>query len=413
MSMKSPAINNYLDWLGRIEYRNVDNTFTYDKRSYKLIDELFTYLRMLEPINEHGTKELWLTSGRGTIDDFEDLDEAIADGAVKNAKELNDWWLDLFPEEEQWYHLMAGESTDLGYKSIFINNRQIIEVDSTKERGFEHDISEFLEWMLSAVKRCIDELKDGTYNERINKGVPYEYKIGTIVRNDLYDIFPDLRKQFFADISKTEISEFIDLASKQSRNRDNQRIHRFTANEFYKCCALGYKENEYEFTDLSPKEQYYKHSDGRDDGLSEIDGDSVEEYIKWYHRSQIGHPWEVCRGGNSTHVSLYVDHNDKGFCLLVEGSSITRCIEAIKFYLALKRAGYPVNIVNAEELIARLNETEIIGIVPIGVIPLYCGGYFPNEKIIDFMNLPFEERSKVVEKCIWKPLREIRLINID
>ncbi len=39
--MKSPAISNYLDWLGRIEYRNVDNTFTYDKRSYKLIDELF------------------------------------------------------------------------------------------------------------------------------------------------------------------------------------------------------------------------------------------------------------------------------------------------------------------------------------------------------------------------------------
>jgi hypothetical protein len=162
---------------------------------------------MLEPINEHGTKELWLTSERGTIDDFEDLDEAIADGAVKNAKELNDWWLDLFPEEEQWYHLMAGEADDIGYRSIFINNRQIIEVDSTKEHGYEHDISEFLEWMLSAVKRCIDELKDGTYNERINKGVPYEYRIGTIVRNDLYDIFPDLREQFFADISKTEISE--------------------------------------------------------------------------------------------------------------------------------------------------------------------------------------------------------------
>lgn len=36
------------------------------------------------------------------------------------------------------------------------------------------------------------------------------------------------------------------------------------------------KENGYDGTDLSPKEQYYKHADGRDDGLNEIDGDSPE-----------------------------------------------------------------------------------------------------------------------------------------
>ena len=93
------------------------------------------------------------------------------------------------------------------------------------------------------------------------------------------------------------------------------------------------------------------------------------------------------------------------------GDATTRCIESVKFYLALKRAGYPVYIYNAEELIARFNETERIGVVPVGVFPRYCGGYFPNEKIIDFMNLPFEERDKVAEKCKWQPLREIRLID--
>ena len=409
--LKSPAITGYIDWLGHVEYRLVGNTFTYDSKSYVLIEEIFGYIRMIEPINENGVRELWLTSERGTIEDFKDIDEAIAEGEVENARELEEWWLDLYPETEQWYHMAAVEDSDTGYKAIFLNNRHVIEVDPRKEKGFENDISEFVEWLLYAVKRCIDELKEGTYNARINKGVPHEHKTGTIMRRDLYDIFPDMRERFFADISKAEIAEFISLASRQSRNADISRMPSFTANEFYKCCALGYKANGYKFIELPPKEQYYKHADGRDDGLCDIDGDSVEEFIQWYHCSQIGHPWEICKGGNSTHVSLYVHHDDRGFYLSVAGDAVTRCVEAVKIYLALKKAGYPVTIYNAEELIERFNETERIGIVPKGVFPRYCGGYFPHEKIIDFMNLPYEERDKVAEKCIWQPLEEIRLID--
>ncbi len=409
--IKSPTIKGYLDWLGHIEYRLVGNTFTYDSRSYELIEEIFKYIRMIEPINENGVRELWLTSERGAIEDFRDLEDAIAEGEVENAQELEEWWLDYFPQDTQWYHLTAVEDDEIGYKAIFVNNRHVIEVDSRKEKGFANDIAEFMEWLLYAVKQCIDELKAGTYNARINEGVPYEHRTGTIVRRDFYDLFPDLREDFFKDITKAEIEMFIELASKQKDSGDLQKILSFTANEFYKCCALGYKANNYRFTELSPKQQYYKHADGRDDGLSEINGDSVEEFINWYHHSRIGHPWEVCRGGNSTHVSLSVYHDDSGFYLSVAGDAVTRCIEAVKFYLALKRAGYPVSIYHAEELIARFNETERIGVVPEGVFPRYCGGYFPNEKIIDFMNLPYEERDKVAEKCIWQPLREIRLIN--
>ena len=409
-TIKSPAIMGYIEWLGHIEYRLIGNTFTYDSRSYELIDEIFRYIRMLEPINENGVRELWLNSDRGKLEDFKNIDDAIAEGEVENIEELKEWWLDYFPDEIQWYHLSAVEDGETGYKALFLNNRHVIEVDPRKERGFENDITEFAEWLLSAVKQCIVELKNGTYNARLNKSVPYEHRTGTIMRRDLYDIFPDWREHFFKDITKAEISEFIDAASRQKRNADMPRIQAFTANEFYKCCALGYKANNYQYTELSPKEQYYRHADGRDDGLRDIDGDSVEEFVNWYHRSQIGHPWEVCRGGNSTHVSLYVHHDGRGFYLSVAGDAVTRCIEAVKFYLAIKRAGYPVSIYNAEELIARFNETERIGVVPEGVFPRYCGGYFPNEKIIDFMNLPYEERDKVAEKCIWQPLTEVRLI---
>ena len=40
-------------------------------------------------------------------------------------------------------------------------------------------------------------------------------------------------------------------------------------------------------------------------------------------------------------------------------------------------------------------------IVPEGVLPAYCGSWFPNEHIIDYMNLPSEDREKFLPFCTW------------
>ena len=55
-------------------------------------------------------------------------------------------------------------------------------------------------------------------------------------------------------------------------------------------------------------------------------------------------------------------------------------------------------------------ETEKIGIVPKGIFPRYCDSLFPNENVIDFMNLPYEERDRVVSACKWQPLRKVTLL---
>ena len=46
-------------------------------------------------------------------------------------------------------------------------------------------------------------------------------------------------------------------------------------------------------------------------------------------------------------------------------------------------------------------EEEKIGIVPDGVLPAYCGSWFPNEHIIDYMNLPSEDREEFLPFCTW------------
>lgn len=94
--------------------------------------------------------------------------------------------------------------------------------------------------------------------------------------------------------------------------------------------------------------------------------------------------------GNSTHIDLFVRHNEHGYFLSVAGKAWTRSIEAIKFYNALRAEGIAVYLHDAKGITDRLLEKDRIGIVPEHVIPAYCEAWFPGMEILDFMNLPYE-----------------------
>lgn len=190
------------------------------------------------------------------------------------------------------------------------------------------------------------------------------------------------------------------------------RLEQMTANDFYRFCSIGYHANAYSGLDaLSLREQYEAHADGRDEGLGEIDADSPEAFQKWYtdRKRHGGHPWEVCRGGNSTHVALFVRHDEKGYYLEVDGRSWSRCVETAKFFLALSHQGLPVVVDDGKAMSARFLGTDKIGIVPDGVFPRYCESLFPDEMILDFMNLPFEKRNEVASAAVWQPLDRVEL----
>lgn len=404
--MTAPQIDNYIDWLGHIHYREVSCRFSYDKKAYRLIDQIFEVVRKIAPTRNNDVRELWLTAERGPIEDFGDIDELLADGTVESREEFEAWWHERYPEETCWYQFSAVEDADIGYRAIFIGQKFVIEVDERKEKDYPNDISEFAKWILDALNVAYQRLQDGSYNDFVDANLPPQHRTGTLVRKYLWDAFPDARTSFFKNISPADVAEFVKCASEQDsdRRRLTNHLKEMTANDFFSFCALGYKENNYEGCELTPREQYYKHADGRDDGLGEIDGDSLEAFHEWYNdrNHHGGHPWEVCRGGNSTHVSLYVHEDEDGYTLTVAGDAWTRTIESVKFYLALRRAGLPVYMMEATALADRLTEKEKIGIVPEGVMPAYCHSYFPNEHIIDFMNLPDENREKLLPHCVWQ-----------
>lgn len=386
---------------------------TYDEQSYKNIDEIFRLIQVLEPTKENGVIELWLCANRGTIEDFAShygsYEENRDDGAVADQEEYTQYWLSEFPDEVEWYRFAAVEDKPYNYRAIHLGHRRVIEVREKEELGFPDDISAFTDWLLDAVRLTIEAICTGTYNDSVANLLPHKHRVGIIRQSDLWKVYPESKAHFFKNITEDEVVEF--LTSDLDETHPG-KLKLVTANDFYRFCAIGYKANNYEGADLPPKKQYYKHADGRDDGLKRLDPDSPEAFADWLENGERGgHPWEVCRGGNSTHISLYIRKEEDGYSLVVAGSSYSRCIEAIKFYLALKHAGLPVEIQNAALLKSRLRGAEKIGIVPQGVIPRYCSGWFPGENIKEFINLSLDREDAKKESVLaeWKPVEPVRM----
>lgn len=413
-ALKAPIVKHYIEVLKQKNHMDVNCNVSFDDRTYELLDEIFSLLKRISPVSNNGVRKLWFTAERGTIEDFGDFEQMLADGDVGSREEFENWWHDEFPSEVEWYNFSAVEDEEIGYRGILVGNRLVIIDDKRKPRYFPYDISEFTEWILDSVKNCISELENGTYNKRVAEGLPPQHRTGTLLRKHLWDAFPESRESFFKDLSQAEVDEFVRCAAEQEDepHKLKSRIEKMTANDFYSFCALGYAANKYEGTDWPLRRQYERHADGRDDGLGEIDPDSEAAFHDWLCNRELhsGHPWEVCRGGNSTHVSLYVGHDAGGYYLSVAGDAWNRTVESVKFYLALRNAGLPVYMHQAKLLADRLLEKEKTGIVPDGVIPAYCDSLFPDENIIDFMNLPFENRDELLPYCVWQKEKEVKLI---
>ena len=153
-------------------------------------------------------------------------------------------------------------------------------------------------------------------------------------------------------------------------------------------------------------------ADGRDAGLRNIEGNAQRAVHAWYHSGErLGaHPWEICRGGNSTHISLFATNTENKWYLRLAGSSIVRVEETVKMAIVLYDKNIPFTLSEAEAILQMITGNDYIGIVPDYIFPRYCHGLFPKEdKIIDFMNLGMEEDEAIISKIYWYPLKKIEI----
>ena len=179
---------------------------------------------------------------RGTIDDFAKqygtYEENLEDGTVKNQKEYEDYWKSEFPDEVEWYRFVAVEHTDIKYRCVFLSNKQVLEMDKRLESGYTHDISEFTEWLVDAVKLTIEAVRNGTYNESVARLLPYKHRTGVITRAGLWKLYPEEKESFFEALTQEDVDEFLATGTEDCTGLPE--LKEMTANDFYRFCALGY-----------------------------------------------------------------------------------------------------------------------------------------------------------------------------
>ena len=380
--------------------------------TYEMLPELFSEVRKISPYYPNGVRKIFYRVDRGEIDNWMDFEDAVADGIVENQAEFEKLWKEEYPTEKIWFQFSFYENDD--YKSISINNRTVIQdMKNREDSPFGVDATPLIRWLIGMVKNCINEIDHGEYNHVIAKDLPPGFKYGTITRKNLWKVCPQEKVDYFKNFSDSEVQEFQNLMAKTNEDlTPNHYLQKITVQDFLYCCQLGYRANQYSMADeLSSRELYKKYADGRDCGLLEIQENSPEAFEDWLaNHERGGHPWEICRGGNSTHISLYVCKSDQGFYFSVDGYSWTRSVESIKFYLAIRKAGFPIVIRCGKQLADRLNGTDEIGVVPDGVFPGYCEAYFSDKRIIDYINLPHENRESWSKYCEWVPEPELKII---
>lgn len=450
----APDIDNLL--------RGYDRSFLNPSGPVREIENAVSLLREtlidLAPLGKNeNAKSIWLQIPRGTLEDFGTFEE-YEDDYIDTPEKFIEFWQEEYPNEYVWYELTFVEefdkSGDLFYHGISVGNKSILSVlceDPAREKnpfGEDDWTIALLNLLNEAAKTSMDSLRKGEYNDHLEKELPYKHRLGVIKRSDIWAFYPENKENVLEKISKETLEKLGKLIKSGKNNVEKiGRIYDFRGNDFLKACSIGYKASGYDITDnktgeeLSLTDQYLRFADGRDEGLTGtghglnegpgIDMDDPDAWNDWFFdRNRLGgHPWEVCRGGNSTHVDLYVCHDKNsiewkmridgasddeieeasknwGYYFVVAGKH--RNSEAVNFYVSLSEAGYPVVLQNGDAILKKLKGEDLVGIVPWDRHTVYCDELFPAKygQIISYTHI-YPEEYEVLKDCIeWLPLEK-------
>lgn len=414
---------------------------------------LFETLSVLAPLKSNKeAKVIWVQIQRGDISDFDSFEDLKEYGEVKTYEEYKKLWKEEYPDELKWYRLVIVEGKDregkVDFKAVGFGNKTIISaiMNQKREDDYTDDFAVTLcELIMNSAKKSMELLKRGDYNEFVRKNLPYWFRTGVIKRTVLWSHESKIRERDFDGLSEKTISTFRKLLASGANDKNKiGRFKNFTANDFFKACSVGYKVCGYDVEGKTASELYLQYADGRDEGLTGtgcglnagpgIDFNDSAAWNEWYFGNRGGgHPWEVIPGGNSTHMELFVRHDESRLSFLFRTGKITeseykerqknagyffeiagkhRPFEAVSFYVALSEANLPVILDNAKEILARFDGSDYVGVVPHDTFPRYCEDMFPDEygHVIDFIHVYDDEIKMYRNDIIWLPETEAELL---
>ncbi len=411
---------NFAPWIDNMIHRLEHYSTQIDPGTHHQLKAIYLAMSCLKPEDDDDIRQLWIEVQRGSIEDFGDFDTYREEGLVETYEEFEREWKDYYPDEVKWYGFATSRYKEEMF--FYFNSKLIFTIKGTAESvtdGQYHntDMKRFLEWLLYRITEETGKIKQDTagYNMYLDKHLSYHKRTGRIKRKEYWDLLGKYAVRLDENLGHDRIHTLRKLVDKQQHSAVAPTVPGLSAGNFFRYCEICYDANDYfrEHNDgSSPIEKYRRMADGRCGGLTKIDLNSEETFREWYHSEKItgAHPWEICRGGNSTHISLMATENGNAWTLLLDGSSVVRVEETVRMAVALHNGSVPFILHKGEAILRMVTGEDYIGIVPDYIFPRYCHSFFPSEdRIIDFLNLGYEDPEKIIKNAFWYPLKPVLL----
>lgn len=353
-------------------------------------------------------------------------------------------WHVLFPQQgKKWHHLSVTKYQQTFYITHTSGNCGALEVEPQKgirtmaragaASNYIEDQGKIAEaWhpLITSARKWLKVVhKDWIKaNRQIQMEYPLRYRYGAVPNALIRAVLPDIYR-LDKELGKGATRKFIRLVEDGFFHKpENLEVSSMTVSDYFKYCKIAYvsgKRKGEECDDsLSGREMYKRYADGRNDGLLDIDPDSGEEFAAWIDgahpkRTRGGHPWEIKRGGNTTHIDLAVLrpslYRKDSFKVELRGEAIGRMAETIRMFLAIHKANLPISIADPESVRKRLLAQDNIGIIP-DYIPLHRANqhYDKNNDVFDVMHYDNLGRFKrrITPFITWEPLPMFRPKNV-
>ena len=421
--------------------RGFMETYSIDEASEQMLRELFAITDELKSaLDDDDVKVFWIWAKRPTFKQYKAYYYDDEESANVTEEDKKEYYKRDFPNTRCWYklQLVHHERRNEDYYGVILSGVYLLSINdvNTKE-SWKRDATELLKWLIEQATDVVQRVKDGTYNAEIDRMLPMEYRWGKILRKDYWDIYPERRASYRQEFTQQEIDKFLEYVEEMPQEGDEgwyppDAWSSITARQYYEACGVVYRaldlppreiwrfhdsDAEHErYGESTPKELYYTYADGRDDGLVNVPMDDPQEMKLWlnnagdYYEFNGSHPWEI-RGSmsisHSMHLWIRENRSTGQYYFGLSGDTLARSIETIHAYLVLRKAGYPVELIDGRKIAARLTETDYIEILPGYRSSLYGSS---SSTMLDAVNLEDGNDPKaVIAKAIWRPERSVEL----
>lgn len=344
-------------------------------------------------------------------------------------------WNILCPSgSNHWNHLRVSKYRETFFLSHINGNSGTLEAEPDQEvhvisgaeyascRGLKGDrIAAVWELLLSSAAGWLKIVRKDWIkaNRRVRAEYPLSDRYGTVPHAIIRASLPDIYR-LDTELDKESTKEFLRLVEDgYFNNAENTEIATMTAADYFNYCRIAYLAGKRADEDVdvsSGREMYARYADGRHEGLLDINPESGEEFAAWIdgkhpQRTVGGHPWEVKRGGNTTHIDLSVSrpspYRKEGFKVELRAESTGRLAETLRMALSLHNAGLPFSIAEPEAVRKRLLAQDNIGIVPAYASLHRANQHFQSsDDVFDVMHYNDLGRFKrrITTFITWEPL---------